>query len=151
MKKIIISVFAMISLSQSASAISTQCEYINNVKSFEEFKASDIPCVTEVIADAMNASTPTRIDKITTLTALTAVSDGLVYNYQLTNLPKDLNTTLAKQKMEPILRNTNCTTPDVKKLINLGVKITHSYYNDKGKFLFKVNVDKSICDKINKK
>ena len=148
MKKIILSTLLMIVIAQNSYAISPKCEYINNIQNFEDIKEKDIPCAVEFIAEALNASVPTRIDKMTILTSLKSYENTLEYNYRLENLPKKINKEIAEKKMSSALKNANCTTPKVIKMINMGIKLKHTYYDEDNKFMFSVDVNKKDCENI---
>ena len=107
-------------------------------------------CYATAIAEDVNLSGPSRIDSMTTLINITPMKGLIIYNYRVT-LPKKLQSRM-KEIGKALKKSTvasNCETQDIKDFIlDMDIKIVHSYYSKQGDLISSFKVDSNICKNI---
>ena len=144
MKILISTLLALSVMSTSLMAYSKDCEYILTAD-INKLTSKDTPCMLKVGLKEANLSLPLKIDDYTLMTGATAVGDTILYRFTITNIPDDFNINNLGAAMKPITINQVCTTPAIKKFIDLDAKLNYSYYDEKGIFIFEHTVDSKVC------
>lgn len=124
-----------------------RCDFISEQDSFYGLNPEDSECVAKLVAEAMIENLPIKADKYTTLTSVIAEKSILLYKYKVI-VPEHLDKYKLEVVMNEDILNSNCTEPEVRNVIDLGVEFQHTYQDEKGIHLFKVLVDKNKCESL---
>ncbi|MHC5767023.1 MAG: hypothetical protein ACYTXI_15670 [Nostoc sp.] len=98
------------------------------------------------IASEINKDLPMMVDKETMLINVGAQNDALIYNYILVNYRSaEVDEYQFLTSIGERLRNSVCTHPETKELLNSGISL-HYYYNGNDSiFIGKVIISPSDC------
>lgn len=146
-KKLMVMFLLISAFSTSLFAIPKGCEKIMANDNQENLTSKDRVCVAAVLAEELSATTPMTVDPYTTLIGVISIKDTLIYKYSI-SLPKDLDVKKVAISMDKITTNSNCSTPEVRGLIDLDITLEHSYYDKNGVYKFNIVVDKAKCQKL---
>lgn len=98
------------------------------------------------ISNKINKNLPMMIDKNTRIDSTLGFNNKLTYRYTLVNLvKKDLDIETWKRDVLPMLKNSVCTSEDLKIFFIDGVTIVYSYSDKKGRFLSKFLFNPPDC------
>lgn len=84
----------------------------------------------------VNASAPIVIDELTTMTAARAQGVRIQYRYEISRNLNDTQTAQFRQFASTQNRQTICTRPETRELIDLGGEIEYLYYGPGDRYLF---------------
>ena len=97
--------------------------------------------------DQINKQLPMTVDRDTRLD-LTVAGPGrrITYHYTIvTARASDIDTSDFKQAMDSHLRNSVCTSPDMRVLIKNDVVVAYSYRGNDGRHVFKIEITPAVC------
>lgn len=146
-KKVQLGLLSMV-ISSSVFALSPECDYVKNIENFSSVTSENAECVVALVAEETNKGLPAQIDAYTSLMSIMANGNVLSYKYHINNLPEGINLETVSTTMSMMLLNSNCTTPEVKVLLDAGITLSHNYFGNTGKFLFKRDVSSEDCKSI---
>lgn len=139
----------LITLALTASALLAQdCSYAHNL-SPHQYKAKDLDCIGQITEKDFAKATPLRIDNTTVLTSLKydKKTNTVINKYTLFQgmqvSKKDWD--LTAKEVSKNTRETNCTNPNSKPLLDIGLNAKHIYIDYNTKRQFTVLVNKNIC------
>jgi hypothetical protein len=98
------------------------------------------------LTNEFNRSTPLRYDAGTLIDSLgwTAPTKTLTYTYTLLTARESWTKVDEAEQYKKVV-NRNCTHLGFLNMINHGMRITHAYYDVRGKAMFTVSVDRQVC------
>jgi len=99
----------------------------------------------KTISNEINNETPYTIDSNTILDSVLALSNELLYRYSTKERVEDVSIDYFKSEQSKNLINNYCTTPDLEVFRNLGVVMSHTYYDINGKFIAEFKIDNLKC------
>lgn len=115
-------------------------------KSTNDQKIASIEKTLLKVAQDINANTPTQIDKNTRLMNAVAIGNTLRYRYMLLNAVfAEVEKNSIKKNYGTRLRNSVCSSVDLKPIVELGVIMEYAYYDRDGIELEIVSVETSKC------
>lgn len=144
MKKFLFCLFMLLSYNTLMASNCNKIEKILNKGDFSKITKNDLPCVTQLISEAMTLELPLRVDKYTELVQVTNVDNGLTYQYKLKGLDIEMFKQ-NEQKFVELVRNFNCTNPDNKWIVDVGIVVKQQYFDEKGKYVLGFDISKKTC------
>jgi|SaaInlV_120m_DNA_4_1040238.scaffolds.fasta_scaffold18210_1 hypothetical protein len=99
----------------------------------------------KTISNEINNETPYSIDSNTTIDSVFPLSNELLYKYSIKEKVEDVSIDYFKSEQSKNLINNYCTTPDLEIFRNLGVMMSHTYYDINGKFIAEFKIDNLKC------
>jgi hypothetical protein len=123
------------------------------------YKGAAIPEIAKIASEMLAKQCPQQIDSVTTMVASTALGDKIIVHMQvdheaIKNLDEGTgifdDKAKAAELLSPTLAHQNalalCSNPEVKPIIDQGLKYEYLYSWDDGSYMTKVAVDASKCE-----
>lgn len=139
----------LLTFALTASALLAQdCSYLHSLAQ-HQYKAKDLNCIGQITEKDFAKVTPVRIDNTTVLTSLkyNKNTKTLINKYTLfqgMNVSTD-DWNLTAKEVSKNTTESNCTNPNSKPLLELGLNAKHIYTDYNTKRQFTVLVNKNIC------
>jgi len=109
-------------------------------------KASSTEEVLRQVAQGINATTPTQIDANTRLMNAVAVGNTLRYRYMLLNASyNEVEKNSIGKNHGARLRNSVCSSADMKPLVELGAILEYAYHDRDGIEIEIISIETSRC------
>lgn len=101
-------------------------------------------------SNEFNKTLPMMIDEETQLDGTMFINNTFIYKNTLVNYKKgEISATELKNKMETLIVNYVCTTPEMKTFTNNGVSVNYRYYGNKGAYITGITVSPEKCESVN--
>ncbi len=132
----------------TSTLLAQDCSYIHTLAPYQ-YKSSDLDCIGQITEKDFAKVTPVRIDNTTVLTSLKydKKTKAVINKYTLfkgMNVSTD-DWNLAAKEVSKNTTETNCTNPNSKPLLDIGLNAKHIYTDYNTKRQFTVLVNKNIC------
>jgi hypothetical protein len=98
----------------------------------------------EAAADEINATTPRKLDRFTTLERVSADRLTLVYHYRVDSLEARIDQ--LRRRVDSTLIPATCTGPQRRDMRDLGVSYSYEYSDGGAAKPFKVTVNEATCE-----
>lgn len=126
------------------------CSYINKIQSLDELTKKDVPCIAMSVSEQLNKRTPLTVDRNTILLSTIAINNTLNYKYKMVNLGdstkiSDSDWNILTTQLKKDVLTQNCSNPMLKKMIDLGIVVSHVYHDDNLKHRLTALVSTDTC------
>lgn len=146
MRKKILSLCVIGLMSNSLYAL--DCAYMDAYgDDLSKIKAKDAPCVAQIVSEYMSKEVPIQVDKYTKILSVQNTGTSLSYKYKIEGMSND-TVTNGKDRLKQVITASNCSDPQTNWIFNVGVDVTHRYFDSLGTFLFDFVVNKESCQRI---